>query len=131
MSDFLLGTLFSLAVVMIIFKVKKISLKNFKKYKYFFLILFILIIEWFLNHPALRYGGYVLFFLILCLPVSIIISNLKYKKKDYIKSIKIIFSIVIIIFASRNIIRLVNENDIYNYNFLKIHFTIFKIITLP
>ena len=118
MSDFLLGTLFSLAVVMIIFKVKKISLNNFKKYKYFFLILFILILEWFLNHPALRYGGYVLFFLVLCFPVSIIISNLKYKTKDYMNSIKIIFSIAIIIFASRNIIRLVNENDIYNYNIL-------------
>ena len=118
MSDFLIGILFSLAVVILIFKVKKISFNNFKKYKYFFLILLILIVEWFLNHPALRYGGYVLFFIILCLPVSIMISNLKYKRKDYIQSIKIIFSIVIIIYASRNVIRLVNENDIYNYNFL-------------
>ncbi len=119
MSDFLLGTLFSLAIVMIVFKVKTISFSNFKKYKYFFLILFILIFEWFLKHPSLRYGGYVLFFIILCLPVSIMISNLKYKRKNYIQSIKIIFSIVIIIFASRNIIRLVNENDIYNYNIIK------------
>ena len=47
------------------------------------------------------------------------ISNLKYKRKDYIQSIKIIFSIVIIIFVSRNIVRLVNENDIYNYNIIK------------
>ena len=119
MSDFLLGTLLSLVVVMIIFKKKKFLLATLKKYKYFFLILFILLFEWFLNHPALRYGGYVLFFLLFCFPISIIISYHKYKTKDFTKSIKIIFSIIIIIFASRNIIRLVDENNIYNYNFIK------------
>ncbi len=119
MSDFLLGTLFALFIVIAIFKVKKISLKNFDKYKYFFVLLLILIFEWFINHPALRYGGYVLFFLIFSLPISIMMSNLKYKVKNYTKSIKIIFSIVIIVSASRNLDRLVDENRIYGFNPIK------------
>ena len=119
MSDFLLGTLFAVFFVAVIFKIKKISLINFYKYKYFYLILVILIFEWFLNHPALRYGGYVLFFLILSLSVSIILSNLKYKIKDYKKSINAIILITIIVFASRNINRLVHENQVYKYNLIK------------
>jgi len=47
------------------------------------------------------------------------LSNQKYKFKDKKKSIKIIFSIVIILFISRNVNRLVDENKIYNYNLIK------------
>ena len=46
-------------------------------------------------------------------------SNLKYKLKNYTKSIKIIFSIVIIVSASRNLDRLVDENRIYGFNPIK------------
>ena len=119
MSDFLLGTLFVLIIVSISFKLKKISIDNFKKYSYFFLILFFLILEWFLNHPSLRYGGYVLFFIFFTFPVSIMISNQNYKFKNLSKSIKIIFCITIVIFISRNLNRLVDEYLKYNYNFIK------------
>ena len=72
-----------------------------------------------MNHPALRYGGYVLFFLLFAFPISLLISNKNLKFKNNIKSIKIIFIIVVVIFVSRNLNRLINENSIYNYNFVE------------
>ncbi len=119
MSDYLFGVIFAIAVVIIFFKFKNFSLKNSKKYISIYLILLILLIEWFANHPSLRYGGYVLIYLILILPFSALLENQKYKFKNKINSIKIIFCLVIIIFASRNINRLIDEFNIYNYNFLK------------
>lgn len=119
MSDFFFGILLTLLVVVITFKINKISFKNFKKYKYFFILLFLLIIEWFLNHPTLRYGGYVLFFLIITFPISIILSNQNYNFKNSLKSIIIVVSITIVLFSSRNINRLMDENLVYKYNFVK------------
>ena len=118
-SDFFFGILLTLLVVVITFKINNISFKNFKKYKYFFILLFLLIIEWFLNHPTLRYGGYVLFFLIFTFPISIILSNQNYNFKNSLKSIIIVVSITIVLFSSRNINRLMDENLVYKYNFVK------------
>jgi len=119
MQDFLLGVLFVLLVFTITFKIKFLSLRNYNKYIFLYLILLILLAEWFYNHPALRYGGYVLIYLILISPLSLIMANQKYTFKGKLKSIKVILIITIFIFAYRNIDRLINENNIYAYNLFK------------
>ena len=101
------------------FLAKKINFKGFKKYLFVYLILVLLLLEWFWNHPALRYGGFVLVFLIMTFPSAVLFSkqNFIYKKKHL--QIKLILLIIFIVFCGRNINRLINEHDIYNYNFLK------------
>ena len=66
MSDFLLGLLFVMVVFVITFKSKKrnSNLKNFKKNSLYYFLIILLLVEWFLNHPSLRYGGYIIFSLI-------------------------------------------------------------------
>tara|TARA_X000001036_G_scaffold372850_1_gene360467 strand:- start:201 stop:581 length:381 start_codon:yes stop_codon:yes gene_type:complete len=74
--------------------------------------------EWFLNHPALRYGGFVLVFLVVTFPFIILISNQKFKFTKKFISIKLIVLIIFIIFSGRNINRIMNEYKVYGYNFL-------------
>ncbi len=115
-SDFLFGTAFVVLIFLVSFKIKKFNLRNFKNLTFIYLVLIFLFIEWFLNHPSLRYGGYVLIYLIFVTPISLIISNQNYNFKEKKKSIKIIVSIAILVFVSRNVNRLITENEIYNYN---------------
>ena len=117
--DFFLGVIFSIIILLISFWPKKINLKSFNKYFFVYLILILLLVEWFWNHPALRYGGFVLVFLIMTFPFAVLFSkqNFIYKKK-YLQ-IKLILLIIFIVFSGRNINRLINEHNIYNYNFLK------------
>ena len=84
---------------------------------YFFLI--ILLFEWFYNHPSLRYGGYPLITLLIFLPFSIILestnlSNFIIKKNTYI-----VLLLVITICLTRNVIRILDEYNKYNYIPLK------------
>ena len=69
--------------------------------------------------PKLRYGGYVLIFLLLIFPISLILSNQNLIFFKKIKSINTILLIALIIFAGRNINRLDNEHKVYNYNIFK------------
>ena len=117
--DFFLGVIFSIFIVCLFFFPKIISFKNFKKYSTVYFILILLLIEWFWNHPALRYGGFVLVFLIMTFPFAILLSNQKFSFKKKLLQIKLILLIIFIVFSFRNIDRLINEYNIYNYNFLK------------
>ncbi len=117
--DFFLGVIFSIFIVCLFFFPKIISFKNFKKYSTVYFILILLLIEWFWNHPALRYGGFVLVFLIMIFPFAILLSNQKFSLKKKLLQIKLILLIIFIVFSFRNIDRLINEYNIYNYNFLK------------
>ena len=118
-SDYIFGIIATIIITILFFKFKRLSLANFDKFKFLYLIIFILFLEWFLNHPSLRYGGYVLIFLLLTFPISLILSNqnLIFFKKN--KSIYTILLIALIIFAGRNINRLNNEHKVYNYNLFK------------
>lgn len=84
------------------------------KIVYFFIMIFL--IEWFLKHPSLRYGGFVIFGLIFFVKFS------NYMAKYFYQKSKIFFIhmlILIIIFSSynlRNIKRINEEINIYNYN---------------
>ncbi len=118
-SDYFLGVVFALLVLFAFFWPKNFSFDKFKKYIPVYLILIILLIEWFLNHPALRYGGFVLVFLVTTFPFIILLGNQKFKFEKKLTSIKIIILIIFIIFSGRNINRILNEYNVYDYNFLK------------
>ena len=118
-SDFLLGVIFSIFILYLCFFSKNINFKNFKKYLIIYFILILLLIEWFWNHPALRYGGFVLVFLIMTFPFAILFKNQKFTFKKKLFQIKLILLIIFIVFSFRNVNRLINEYNIYNYNLLK------------
>ena len=118
-SDYILGIIVTIIITISFFKVKKLSLANFEKFKFLYLGIFILFLEWFLQHPSLRYGGYVLIFLLLTFPISLILSNQNLIFIKKINFIKIILLVTLVIFAGRNINRLNNENRVYNYNLFK------------
>ena len=115
-SDFILGLIILLVIVFFTFHSKKKNNIKIKKQNYLvYSITIILFFEWFYNHPSLRYGGYSLIALILFMPFSIYIS--KFISIKYFKE-KIIFLIILslVIFTGRNINRIHNEVQKYNYN---------------
>ena len=124
-SDFLLS-LILIIVISSIFLVKfqkaELPKKNF--YLFYFAVL-LLLLEWFLNHPALRYGGFTLIALSFFIPLSFFIEsrlNLNSKLKNKIYSL--IF-ISFLIFSLKNIDRILEESDKYNYNpFINAHYNI-------
>ena len=79
----------------------------------------ILGVEWFYNHPALRYGGYCIIALLIFIPIclKLDISNVNYKY--YIKSVIILLILTALVFNIRNINRIVKEINFYKYKPLK------------
>ena len=115
-SDFLLGIIFLTLIFLIMFRSKqKDKFLIYKGEKFIYFIIIILSFEWFYNHPALRYGGYQLFCLLLFLPVSSILSNKDNLKKVLFKT-NILLLITFIIFFGRNVNRLIDENIKYGFN---------------
>ena len=118
-SDYLLGILLTMIIFIIYFKTRYFNFKNFENYKYLYLILILLFLEWFLQHPALRYGGYVIVFLIITFPLAILLSAQNYNYSQKSKSIKTIILIIFTVFFLRNTDRLIMENEVYGYNIFK------------
>ena len=115
-SDFLLGIIFLTLIFLIMFRSKQTDkFLIYKGEKFIYFIIIILSFEWFYNHPALRYGGYQLFCLLLFLPVSSILSNKDNLKKVLFKT-NILLLITFIIFFGRNVNRLIDENIKYGFN---------------
>ena len=79
--------------------------------------LLLLFFEWFYNHPALRYGGYHLLALLIFLPTAFIMENKIIFGKNLSKKINILIAIIVLIFLSRNILRINEEIKVYNYDF--------------
>ena len=115
-SDFLLS-LFLIAIICAIFLIKSLKGKLQKKNFYlFYTAILILLLEWFLNHPALRYGGFTLIALTIFIPLSIFIERrLNFNSKLKKKITSLIF-ISFIIFLLKNIDRIYKESLKYNYN---------------
>ena len=115
-SDFLLSLVLILIISLIfIVKFKKVKLSK-KNFYLFYATVLLLLLEWFFNHPALRYGGFTLIALSIFIPLSIFFesrlnSNLKLKNK-------IIFLILLsfTVFSIKNIDRIFKESDKYKYN---------------
>ena len=79
----------------------------------------ILFFEWFYNHPSLRYGGYVLVFSLIFLPLIVKLKSYKLKKKSIKSKFITLIICIFIIFIFRNTLRLHKEYTNYNYNFFK------------
>ena len=120
-SDFILGVILLLFIFLIIFftklkknKFNKSNIKN-KNISLVYLTILLLFFEWFYNHPSLRYGGYVLVFLIFSIPFSIFLEKylVSCNSEMVKKKTTIIFILVLTIFLTRNINRIAKENSIY------------------
>ena len=120
-SDTLLGIIFISFLNLVLFrgvKKKKIIPRNILVINS---ILLLLLLEWFLKHPAMRYGGFVLFALPIFIFTSKKLESYKVNKK------KILISTVLLVFLTffgynmRNVSRLNKEINSYNpgYNLLK------------
>ncbi len=126
-SDYLLSLLVIITISLIfLIKYEKKELPK-KKFYLFYLVLIILLIEWFLNHPSLRYGGFTLIALSIFVPLSIYIEkklnfNLILKKK-----ITALIFISFIFFFLKNVDRIFKEYNKYNYNpFINAHYYLNK-----
>ena len=78
----------------------------------------IILIFWFLKHPQIRYGGYPIFFMIFCLPISIFLSLGKLEIKRFNKSFKFLIIIAVSVFLIKNVIRInleFDRNDMYKF----------------
>ena len=118
-SDFLLGLLALIIITFAIFNYKqnkRLNLKYSKKNIFLiYSVIIILFIEWFLNHPSLRYGGYILISLLLFIPFSIFLERYQVSIIKIKLRLKVLISIAIIVFISRNSVRISNEIEQYNY----------------
>ena len=119
-SDFLLG-IFLLILVVFGFFYKKENKKNLtfdKEFKYLLIFYFFLILiffEWFLNHPSLRYGGYVLIASLLLIPFSILIQRFNVSETNIKKKIYTLICITLLVFIFRNSSRINDEINQYTY----------------
>ena len=116
-SDFLLGLLVLSGIFFFTFYSKKINnhLPNNKPYA-LYIFLLICFIEWFLNHPSLRYGGYHLIALLVFIPLCLFLSKLDFDLKIFCKKASFLILITVIVFLGRNISRLHKEYNNYKYN---------------
>ena len=118
-SDTLFGIIFIGFINVMVFW----SPKKEKKYKRNTLlinfVLFLFFLEWFLKHPSMRYGGYVLFALPIFIYTSKKLEKFKLSRKRILISTTLIILLTISIFNARNISRLKTEIVSYNYDILK------------
>lgn len=121
-SDTLFGLIFAYSLIYLFFYIfsnKKTKKTNNRAYSVILILPIIFLLEWFLFHPAMRYGGYVLIALPLIIFTSIMIDKLDIEKKK-ITSLTITFLLISIFFyLSRNIDRLNKEINFYNYPILE------------
>jgi len=118
-SDFLLGIIFLSLVIFtsylnISFDKTKINLNKYLKIFYFLVLL--LFLEWFYNHPSLRYGGFSLVALLFFLPLSIKLSSFKINYNKFKITTMILIFIATTVFIGRNLNRINNERILYKYN---------------
>jgi len=120
-TDFVLGLIFLTIIIFVLFFKKNLNFKSFanKKIIVLYLILILLFVEWFYNHPALRYGGYHLIALLIFIPSALFLdSKVKFDKGLTIK-INVILLIILLVFSARNFNRISKEIKLYNYDIFK------------
>ena len=114
-SDFLLGIIFLVFILVFAFFRKKIKI-NKRKFLFLYIILLILFFEWFYFHPALRYGGYHLVALLIFIPASLILEKYSGDISNLDKRVFIIIFLGALVFFTRNVTRIQKEYNVYNYN---------------
>jgi len=111
-SDFVAIIFLIISIIFIIFFIfkKKINKNlNVPKYKSLYYLLVFFFIIWFLKHPDLRYGGYVIVSLLFFIPISIYLSNFNIKNDQKNLICKYILVFVLVIFNFKNIMRINSE----------------------
>ena len=118
LSDFLLGLIFLTIIfwMVFIYNTKKINNSKNLELKLIYLYLLVCFFEWFLKHPALRYGGYQLFAILLFLPIVAEFNLRKFNYNSFYKKSCVMIFIVLTIFMSRNVNRIIKEYSQYNFN---------------
>ena len=121
-SDNIFSTALITSIVFFLFSYKcsktiKVTYNN--NYKLFYYLILILFFEWFYNHPALRYGGYTLLALIFFIPTSFYLSRFKFDPPTLKKKIYFILLLTLLIFITRNVLRINKEVKQYGYNPIK------------
>ena len=115
-SDLLYSLIFMVLVFITLFKSSK-SLKIYKRnYKSVFFLISVIFIIWFSLHPALRYGGYHLFFLIFFIPISFFLEKFSNDLKNLDRKILLIVMITAFVFVGRNVNRIFKEYKVNSYN---------------
>lgn len=117
--DYILSLIFISLIIFLTFKKKLLQPQKKRQFIYLYIFLIFCLIEWFFNHPALRYGGYHLIALIMFIPLSFQLEKYYIDWRTFLKKSFILLTITIIIFVSRNLLRLEKEFKVYNYNILK------------
>ena len=105
-SDFILGLILLIGIIYLMFKnnIKKNQIKR-NNTILIYLTVIILFIEWFLNHPTLRYGGYILIAILLILPISLKLEKYNNSYQNIFKKTVALVIITVVIFLARNLIR--------------------------
>ena len=121
--DTLMGVIFISILVYAVFRYSSKKLKNdklnIKKVFVAILLPLMFLIEWFLNHPAMRYGGYVLVGLPFFIFTSFMLEKLNLKKEKIYKLTVIFIIISFSLYFGRNLNRLYKEVNFYNYEIFK------------
>ena len=121
-SDFILGLIFLIGIVLFLFREIFFTKKNIKIDQNTYLIYIVILVlglEWFYSHPALRYGGYHIIALLLFIPITIKLGASKIIFKKYTMNAFILIFITILVFVGRNLNRINKEVEFYNYEPLK------------
>ena len=119
--------IFVIILIMLIFSLFFFKDVFFKRNRYnkkknsfcviYFTFIFIFSL-WFFNFPSLRYGGYIIVFLLLVFPFLFLIDDkIHFSSREVIKKISIIFFISYSVFLVKNIYRLNNELKISHNNY--------------
>ena len=121
-SDYIILN-FSIIILIILFFKKNIYFdKNFKNKKYllnFFLIIIPIALIWFLKHPSLRYGGYIIFSLFIIFSFFLFFRFISTNAETLKKKIGILIILSITYFNISNIHRVnkeINSQYIFKYS---------------
>ena len=116
-SDFILIVLtISILCILLLKNNKNNKISNKSDYKILYFLIFCLFVEWFLNHPTLRYGGYSLIALLFFLPLSSYLSKFSAYSNQLEKKILILIFLSFGIFVTKNLFRINNEMIKYDYH---------------
>jgi uncharacterized membrane protein YfcA len=129
-SDFILGLIFIFFIFWFLFR--NLKKKKFKEKSNSFIlltysVLILILFEWFFNHPALRYGGFCIISLIIFIPLASYLNSFEMSDTKFNKIAITLVIITVSIFEVRNINRVINEVNTYNYKpFSETFYTIDK-----
>ena len=118
-SDTVLGISFICIfciTVFFVFSKRKKNVQINKKYYLIYILSFFFLLEWFLNHPSMRYGGYVLFGIPLFIFTSSIIEKRCFNKNNLYKCTIFFVALTLVVYNIRNVQRIHKESKVYNFD---------------